>query len=528
MSLKNHRSFFLPLAAATLLVLPFRTLAVEPVLPAPAPAAVESIQPGELKANLTFLTAKELGGRYTLSPGFAIAARYLATRLQSYGYAGAGKDGSYFQSFDLINARVLPDTAAMTLSGGAETKTYKYGDFFNSASVAADVNASVVFAGYGISSKKQDHDDYAGLDVKGKIVLIMGSGTPTGVDPSLLGDEEETVGAAMAHGAVAVLYLPRQYDLGAMKRDSYRDRSLETVRLAVATSKIPAVRLKEDTANDFLRSLGLKVKDLHATAKEGKPIGPKATGLKASLKLAVETKIESSQNVVGWLPGTDKSLREEYVSISAHYDHLRANSKGEYYPGADDDGSGTVAVLNIARSMAMDPPKRSVLILFHAGEELGLLGSEYNADFAPVRPLEKMVANFNIDMVGRSKHAGDLNPRNSQMTSADTIYVIGADRTSKELHKLNEQTNQDFEKIRFDYLLNNPSHPDQIFFRSDHWNYGKHGVPFIFYFDGVGEDYHQPSDTEDKIDYDKLTRVARLVFQVSWRVANLDHRLSVN
>jgi hypothetical protein len=525
---RHLRSLLYSAVAVTLLALPFASRAVEPTLPAPAPAAVETIQPTEMKANLTFLSSPELGGRYTLSPGFAIAARYLATRLQSYGYVGAGKDGSFFQRFDLNNARVLPDSAELILRAEGKSKTYRYGAFFNSASVGADLEAPVVFAGYGISAKRLDHDDYDRLDVKGKIVLILGGGVPKGLDPSRLADDEAGTGAAAAHGAVGVMYLPRSFDLSAMKRDAYRDRSLESVRLAAASSRIPAIRLQEETANDLLKPLGASVKDLLADAKEGKPIVPRPTGARVRLKLEVEVKVEPSQNVVGWLPGTDPALRDEYVMISAHYDHLRTNAKGEYYPGADDDGSGTVAVLNIARAMAMDPPRRSVLIIFHAGEELGLLGSAFNADIAPIRPLEKMVANFNIDMIGRSKKPGDGDPRNQQMTPPDTIYVIGADRTSKELHRINEQTNQEFEKLRFDYLLNDPRHPDQIFFRSDHWNYGKHGVPFIFYFDGVGEDYHQPSDTEDKIDYEKLTRVSRLVFQVSWRVASLDHRIAAD
>jgi Zn-dependent M28 family amino/carboxypeptidase len=170
-------------------------------------------------------------------------------------------------------------------------------------------------------------------------------------------------------------------------------------------------------------------------------------------------------------------------------------------------------------------PKRSIFIIFHAGEELGLLGSQYNTDHAPAVPLEKLQVDLNIDMIGRSKPAGDTDIADEQLTDKDTIYVIGANRISPELNEISETTNSDFEKLKLDYLLNDPNHPDRIYFRSDHWNYAKHGVPIIFYFDGVHVDYHKPTDTVDKIDFNKMTRVGRLVLETGWRIANLDHQL---
>ena len=211
-----------------------------------------------------------------------------------------------------------------------------------------------------------------------------------------------------------------------------------------------------------------------------------------------------SQNVVGILEGTDPQLKNEYVIFSGHYDHLKTGANGEIYHGADDDGSGTTAVLNIAEAMAMHPPKRSIFIIFHAGEELGLLGSLFNSDH-PAVPLDKTVVDLNIDMIGRSKPAGDTNEADKELTGPDAIYVIGANRISKELNEISEQTNNDFEKLKFDYTLNDPNHPERIYYRSDHWNYAKHGVPIIFYFDGVHVDYHKPTDTVDKIDFDKMS-----------------------
>jgi Zn-dependent M28 family amino/carboxypeptidase len=165
-------------------------------------------------------------------------------------------------------------------------------------------------------------------------------------------------------------------------------------------------------------------------------------------------------------------------------------------------------------------------VIFHAGEELGLLGSQYNTDVAPVVPLDKMVVDLNMDMIGRSKPAGDEEKEDEHLTDAHTIYLVGSNRISRELHEISEQTNSQFQKLQLDYYYNDPSNPERIYFRSDHWNYAKHGIPIIFYFDGVHVDYHRPTDTVDKIDFNKMTEVARLVFETAWRIANLDHRLA--
>jgi Zn-dependent M28 family amino/carboxypeptidase len=254
---------------------------------------------------------------------------------------------------------------------------------------------------------------------------------------------------------------------------------------------------------------------------------PAKTGdVRATLTVEMALSTASSQNVVGVLEGADPKLRDEYVALSAHYDHLKTNEKGEYYPGADDDGSGTAAVLALARAFSLERPQRSILVVFHAGEEIGLLGSEYNTDVRPAVPLDRIVADLNIDMIGRSRPDGDSDKQDGELTDANSIYLIGADKISSELHRISEQTNADTVKMRLDYTYNDPNHPQQFYYRSDHWNYAKHGVPVIFYFSGVHRDYHKTSDTVDKIDFDKMARVARLVFATGWRLANLDHFLT--
>jgi hypothetical protein len=501
-------------------------LALDPVAQAldPVPAAaVSSINEPELKMHLEFLAAPEFGGRYTLSPSFQVAAKYLATRLEAYGYQGAAKDGTFMQRFDVKTATIVPDQSTITVSARDNSTTFSYGEFFNAGLASGEFKGEIAFVGYGISSPRLKHDDYAALDVKGKIVLST-PGNPKTIDTSQLRDDEWKEGAAKKHGAVALIYLPRTYEVEWMKQASYREASLRKTGLA-ADKNIPIVRASPTLAEKLLESGDVTYTDVLSAQRSNGGLKGKVLPISAHLKLTSNDKFETTQNVVGWLEGADPKLRHEYISFSAHYDHLRTNSKGQVYPGANDDGSGTVGVLSIAKAMANDRPRRSVLIIFHAAEEMGLLGSEYNADIEPVKPLPDMIANFNMDMIGSSRPVNDTNEKNKQKTPPNTIYVIGADRTSQELHAINEQTNRETVKLKFDYLLNDPSHPDQIFYRSDHWNYGKHGVPFIFYFDGVGEDYHKPTDTLEKIDYDKLTKVTRLAFAAGWRVANQKQRI---
>lgn len=498
----------------------------------PVPNTVDSITPTELKMHLEFLASDELGGRYTLSPNFAIAARYLAAHLEAYGFRGAGDHGSFLQTFEVMTGKTNASDTTLTLTIGDHTSDYKLGDFYPSGAVAtANAQGLIVFAGSGISSPSQHHDDYAGLDVKGKIVLIV-QGTPAGIDSSRLGPYEQGEPAARAHGAAGVLQIPSQRTMDYMKSGTFRARTAgrETVRLAAeADGRLPVLSLGQDLAEKLLSLAGLNLKTVWEATSQKRALEPRALpGASARIAIYVQQARTTTQNVAGILEGTDPQLKNEYVVFSAHYDHLETGPNGEIYHGADDDGSGTTAVLAIARAMSLNRPKRSVLVIFHAGEELGLLGSEYNTDYAPVVPLNKLVVDLNIDMIGRSKPPGDDNLADEHLTNADTVYLVGSNRISPELHEISEETNQQFQHMKLDYYYNDPSNPERIYFRSDHWNYAKHGVPIIFYFDGTHVDYHRPTDTIDKIDFTKMTQITRLVFETGWRIANLDHRLTKN
>ena len=514
------------LAAA--LWLAIAAAALPPANLPPVPNTVDSITPAELRMHLDFLASEELGGRYTLSPSFAIAARYLAAHLQAYGFRGAGEHGSFLQHFEVVSGKPDPANTLLALKIGSTSKTYELGDFsFSLGAGNAEVQGSIVFAGAGVSAPAQNHDDYSGLDVKGKIVLVAPGNA--GMDPSGLEDNEQGEGAARAHGAVAILKIPSQRLAGIMRSPAYRERVLqrEDVRLArQVEGTLPTATLGPDLADKLLSSAGLSLNAVYDAVDKKQALEPKVLDASARLSLRTHQSRITTQNVAGILEGTDSHLRNEYVVFSAHYDHLQTSPTGEIYPGADDDGSGTTAVLTIAHALALNRPRRSVLIIFHAGEELGLLGSEYNTEYAPAVPLNKLVVDLNIDMIGRSRPPGDTDSADEHLSNANTVYLVGAGRISTELREISEETNAQFERMKLDYYYDDPRNPERIYFRSDHWNYAKHGVPIIFYFDGIHADYHKPSDTVDKIDFSKLTQVTRLVFETGWRIANLDHRLS--
>jgi peptidase M28-like protein len=523
------QSFYAKIALAVALVASGLMYAATPkavVLP-PVPATVDSITPGELRMHLQFLASPELGGRYTLSPSFAIAARYIASHLEAYGFKGAGEHGDFLQTFQVVASK--PDTAKslLEISFDGKPKAYHFGDFYIPAESAnGDAQGKIVFAGTGISSPSQHQDDYAGLDVKGKIVLIV-PGTPSSV--ASLERNEYGQGAARSHGAVGILQLPPQRFLELMKGKGFQERaaSRENIRLARdGEGNLPQVTLGPALAEELLSACGLDLKTIYQAANHKEKLQGKSVDLSAKMTVSTQQTKSTTQNVAGILEGTDPVLKNEYVVFSAHYDHLKTSPAGEIYPGADDDGSGTTSVLAIAHAMSLERPKRSVLVMFHAGEELGLLGSEYNTDYAPVVPLKQMVADLNIDMIGRSKLPGDNAMEDDHLTDANTVYLVGSNRISQELHKLSEETNSQFQKMKLDYYYNDPNNPERIYFRSDHWNYAKHGIPIIFYFDGTSVDYHRPTDTIEKIDFTKMTKVARLVFETGWRIANLDHRLA--
>lgn len=237
-------------------------------------------------------------------------------------------------------------------------------------------------------------------------------------------------------------------------------------------------------------------------------------------KMLGKNKYIKGENVLGFIEGTD--LKEEIIIITSHYDHLGKHEE-KVYNGADDDGSGTVATLEIAEAFMLakkegNGPRRSVLIMPVSGEEKGLLGSKYYTDH-PIYPLENTVANLNIDMIGRVDDWHE---------NGDYVYLIGADMLSQELHDISEQINDKHIGLELDYTFNAEDDPNRYYYRSDHYNFAKNNIPVIFYFNGVHEDYHKVTDTVEKIDFNKIQTITRLVFLTAWELANRDERIQLN
>ena len=241
-----------------------------------------------------------------------------------------------------------------------------------------------------------------------------------------------------------------------------------------------------------------------------------------TMKLIIDRKIINTENVAAIIPGSDKP--EEYIVITSHLDHIGTHD-GEINNGADDDGSGTVAMLEIAEAFKVaydkgEGPKRSILFLHVSAEEKGLLGSKYYVE-NPLYPLDDTVANLNIDMIGRTDPKRlDKDP--------NYIYLIGSDRLSQELHDLSEAANNKFTNLILDYTFNDLNDPNRFYYRSDHYNFAKNNIPIIFYFNGTHEDYHKPGDTVDKINYPLLEKRTKLIFYTLWELANREERINLD
>ncbi len=481
-----------------------------------------TITQDELKDHLYVYASDEFEGRDTGEPGQKKAVEYLKKEYEALGI-GPVIEGNYFQTVPLN----VVQTPTVDIKVNEKSFTY-FDDFISLTSAASgDVNVSdIVYAGYGIDDEK--YSDYTDLDVTGKVVVVR-SGEPKDKDGNniITGSKDASKwsngrqaispkrDAAKKHGAKALFFMDKAlFDRYApfFKR---REESGRSSRLS-----LPPKKDADPEIYFFMISekMGKALVGNIMTATNPETV---KTKVDMSYKSAMAPK--PSENVAAMIKGSEKP--EEYIIISSHLDHVGVNAKGEVYNGADDDGSGTVAILEIAEAFkkAADNghgPKRSIIFLNVTGEEKGLLGSRYYTDYDPLVPLANTVANLNIDMIGRidPKREGDRN----------YIYLIGSDKLSTDLHNLSEAVNKEFMNIELDYKYNDENDPNRFYYRSDHYNFAKNNIPIIFYFNGTHDDYHRVTDTPDKINYDLLENRARLVFHTAWEVANRDKRIVVD
>ncbi len=292
-------------------------------------------------------------------------------------------------------------------------------------------------------------------------------------------------------------------------------------------------KLREDGTGNILPTIIVSQKIAETAFAGLNMTSASEIGKTANLRAAGKKEIVNTQNVVAIWEGSDPTLKNEMVAIGAHYDHVgvRPNAAGEdkIWNGADDDGSGTVAVLAIAEALSKAPkrPKRSILLVWHAGEEKGLWGSEYFNKYPTVN-IKNVVAQLNIDMIGRSRKADDANPKNKDLSGEQEVYVIGSEMMSSKLGAVTRATNDSFLKLNYNYRYDDPKDTNRFFFRSDHFNFAVRGIPAVFFFNGVHRDYHQAGDHPDKIDYARMEKIARTIFLTMWELAELRERPKVD
>ncbi len=505
------------------------------VLTATANAApfAATITAADMESYLRILASDDFEGRETGTEGQRKAADFIADHFKKLGLPAIGDESTYFQNIAFTSESWDNGRIGIEVNG----EKYKHLiDYYSIPSLNSDrpsfQTKEVVFLGYGIDDEK--YSDYKGVDVKDKTILIY-SGEPAKKNGKshLTGNKTHSdwstdittkLKAAYKHGVAMVLIIDPEIKANVSKLRN----SLLSVEMKMGWGGEPAgilannMFISSTVAKDIVGGkMNEMIKKRDAIKKKGKPsnlIMPSEIGIVQNKKIRQLL----GSNVLGYVEGSDPDLKEEVVVVTAHYDHLGMRGKS-VYNGADDNGSGTSAVMDLAQAFVEakqqgEGPRRSVLFMLVSGEEKGLLGSEYYAE-NPLFPLENTIANVNIDMIGR------LDKKHSD---PDYIYVIGSDRLSTDLHDINEAVNTNFINIDLDYTYNAKNDPNRFYYRSDHYNFAKKGIPAIFFFSGVHSDYHRTTDTVDKIMFDKMEKIAKLAFYTTWELANRDERIRVN
>lgn len=497
---------------------------------------VDRIGTRELRQHLEYIASDALEGRDALSPGFRAAADYVAAHLRDASVTPAGDNGTYFQDVGIRRTTVDAPRAVVTLG---ETPFSHGTDYL--APSPGKASGALVYVGHGWRVPSKNLDPFKGLDVKGKWLVTL-PGSPEALTPLDLAkmavdvDFTQPESNARQLGAIGIVKLPSSFDLNHWDRDKNR----ETTRGELVVDRLspPVQRLPQITAGTPLIAALFKgeAEDGEKMSSRGARRDPGPSfALDASKILSVDVpkvvRIEHTVNVVGIVAGHDPTLKNEYIALGAHLDHLgritdekRIKGGDDINNGADDDGSGVVALVTMAEAVAKGPrPKRSLLFVWHTGEEYGSWGAEYFVNFPPV-PIDRIVAQLNVDMIGRAKYPGVSQTGDSQLTGPTEVYLVGSRRLSRELGDTCVAVNDAYLHLKFNYKYDEPDDPEKIYTRSDHYEYAQKGIPVAFFFTGLHGDYHRPSDEVSRIDFSKLQRVARTVLATAWTLANAPTR----
>ncbi len=502
--------------------------------------ALDSITAVELESIVSFLASDEMRGREADSLANEIAARYLAHSFEMLGLEPAGDDGGYYQHVTLTRSQMGQDNEIrLTDSASGQTVEGEIPTDFAPSRYSGNGEASgpLAFVGYGITAPELNYDDYQGIDVRDKVVVIL-EGEPGEKDPKspfegfLSSDYSRApykFRNAQEHGAVGVI-ITSPATSGRKSRSPWRkDGTSGGFGLEIWSRglNIPAVWASRSFFDEVLNG-EISIKDLVGRIDERyQPESRPLDRFQAMIRTDVTRDQFQVENVLAKLPGSDPFVRHEAVLISAHFDHIGARND-RIFNGADDDASGTAAVLEIAEAFVQNrvKPRRSIVFSLWNAEEKGLLGSRHYVH-RPQYALEDTVAVLQMDMIGRNQEVNDPDDRRfsglneqSAEENANTLHVLGFSR-SKDMKQLVEQNNAE---IGIDFLYDLENHPLKLIARSDHWPFLAKGVPALLFTTGLHPDYHQTSDTAEKINYPKMERVARLVFLCAWDLANRSTR----
>lgn len=479
-----------------------------------------------VKSNLEFLASDELEGREFGSRGEKLASLFISEELEKYGVKPFGDNGTYFQNFNIVVesfeeganlAFQFEDSSKIIYESGTDivllSRTFPSQNF-------AEKTYEIIFAGYGIESEEDNYNSYNNIDVTGKVVLFL-SGTPKKDGKEILGESavrkfersNSKSKIAKEKGAVGIVVLPDeeilQYWNFIREMSKSKKFLVEEEIISENEKDIPAIILNENSAKTLLANEKYNFDFLKNNLET--PINFELkTKVKLNYKIICEKK--NARNVIGIFEGNNPKLQNEFVAIGAHYDHegIKGN---QIYNGADDNGSGTVTILETARKLAQSKNnERPVLIIFHTGEEKGLKGAEYLTSKSNF--VDKIISYINIDMVGRE--------------SEDSIYCIGASKLSKELGNLVEEANRNSAQFYLNYKFDDPNDPNRFYYRSDHIHYANKGIPIAFFYDYVNEDYHKPTDDVEKINFNKIVKMVNLLENLTNAISNLDHKLKID
>ncbi|WP_201984497.1 M28 family peptidase [Hymenobacter rubidus] len=510
--------------------------ATQPVAPAEDLSVkyADLVSAERLRTHLAVLASDEYEGRETGMKGQHMAAAYVATQFKNAGLTGPVTTGTdpYQQHFNVEQ---------VTWADGATLKVGKTSyawlkDFYGmgDSPFATETTVKPVFVGYGI--EQPGYSDYAGVDVAGKdLLVLLGEPTGDGGKALLSADGAPTKWGTDYRGKLQLASQKGARTVFFVSFNPNDNFAKQTARLAPFISRPATVMQsteKPSRGPAFFISpaVGLQVlgaKDAAVQAYLTKinatkqPVKSPFKAMPMQIRAARKRVPLDTENVLGFIEGTDK--KEDIIVISAHHDHLGVHD-GEVFNGADDDGSGTSAIITMAEAFAKAKaeghgPRRSLLFLSVTGEEKGLFGSEYYSKH-PIFPLAQTEADLNVDMIGRTDVEHEGKP--------DYVYVIGSDKLASELKVINEEQNQLYTKLDLDYRFDDPNDPNRFYYRSDHYNFAVNKVPVAFFFNGVHADYHKQSDEIDKIEFNKMEKRARLVFHLAWALANRDGRIAVD